>query len=570
MHYLALACDYDGTLARDGEVSQRTITALEHVVASGRKLLLVTGRLLQDLQSVFPRLDLFACVVAENGAVLYQPASSAVKVLGEAPPESFIQALHDRGVAPLTTGQVIVATWHPHETTVLEVIRELGLERQVIFNKGAVMVLPTGVNKGTGLAAALRELSWSSHNLVGIGDAENDHSFLGMCECSVAVANALPSLKEQVDYTTHGDHGDGVIELIEQLLTDDLQEIEQRTSRHTLLLGTQEHDEPVLLKARRTRMLIAGPSGSGKSTLTTGLLEQLAAQAYQFCLIDPEGDFETMEGAITLGDPRKEPSVSEIIQVLQRPEQSAIVNLLGSPLADRPAVFRTLLPPLQDLQMRLGHPHWLIMDEAHHMFPPEWDASALERAQELFNLLFITAHPEHMSRQILSLIDVVIVVGDDPLAVLRAFSEAIGQQPPEMASSALESGEMVAWFRHAEQSPIRMRPTSSRQEHHRHRRKYAEGSLGEDISFYFRGPEGKLHLRAQNLLIFSQLAQGVDDATWLFHLRRGEYSRWFREVIKDEGLAKEAESIERDERLSPQESRARIQSAIEQRYTLSI
>jgi hydroxymethylpyrimidine pyrophosphatase-like HAD family hydrolase len=239
MRYLALACDYDGTLARDGKVSQQTIAALERVVASGRKLLLVTGRLLEDLQSVFSRLDLFAYVVAENGAVLSQPSSSTVKLLGDAPSERFIQALHEHGV-PLATGRVIVSTWQPHETAVLEVIRELGLERQIIFNKGAVMVLPTGVNKGTGMVAALHELMFSPHNVVGIGDAENDHSFLTMCECSVAVANALPAVKEQADHTTKADHGDGVIELTEQLIADDLKAIDQRTNRHTLQLGTQE------------------------------------------------------------------------------------------------------------------------------------------------------------------------------------------------------------------------------------------------------------------------------------------------------------------------------------------
>src|SRR5947209_4245802 len=223
MHYLALACDYDGTLASDGKVSPQTITALEQVVASGRKLLLVTGRILQDLQQAFARLDLFAYVVAENGAVLYQPSSSTETLLGEAPPEKFIQALHAHNVEPLVPGRVIVATLHPHETTVLEVIREMGLERQMIFNKGAVMILPTGVNKGTGLAAALNELKISPHNVVAIGDAENDHSFLTMCGCSVAVSNALPSLKEQANYTTKADHGDGVIELIEQLLANDLQ-----------------------------------------------------------------------------------------------------------------------------------------------------------------------------------------------------------------------------------------------------------------------------------------------------------------------------------------------------------
>ena len=234
MHYLALACDYDGTLARDGVVSPQTIDALERVGTSGRKLILITGRLLEDLQMAFPRLDLFTYVVAENGALLYNPADLTEKLLGEAPPRQFIQALQERGVTPLVTGRVIVASLHPHEKTIVDVIAKLGLELQVIFNKGAVMVLPTGVNKATGLIAALQELKLSAHNVVGIGDAENDLSFLSLCECSVAVANAIPLLKEQADYTMKAENGDGVIELIEQLLVDDLKTLDQRAGRrHT-------------------------------------------------------------------------------------------------------------------------------------------------------------------------------------------------------------------------------------------------------------------------------------------------------------------------------------------------
>ena len=234
MHYLALACDYDGTLARDGVVSPQTIDALEHVRASGRKLILITGRLLEDLQMAFPRLDLFTYVVAENGALLYNPADLTEKLLGEAPPRQFIQALRERDVTPLVTGRVIVASLHPHEKTIIDVIAKLGLELQVIFNKGAVMVLPTGMNKATGLIAALQELKLSAHNVVGIGDAENDLSFLSLCECSVAVANAIPLLKEQADYTMKAENGDGVIELIEQLLVDDLKTLDQRAGRrHT-------------------------------------------------------------------------------------------------------------------------------------------------------------------------------------------------------------------------------------------------------------------------------------------------------------------------------------------------
>jgi HAD superfamily hydrolase (TIGR01484 family) len=221
MRYDAFATDYDGTLATEGRVDEATLEALERLRNSGRRLILVTGREMDDLLQVFPRIDLFERVVAENGALLYRPATRETKRLAEAPPEHFAKTLRDRGVAPLSVGEVVVATWTPHEKTVLDVIRELGLELQVIFNKGAVMVLPSGVNKATGLTAALQELGLSPQNAVGVGDAENDHAFLSLCECSVAVANALPVLKEQADWVTEGSRGAGVTELIDRLLATD-------------------------------------------------------------------------------------------------------------------------------------------------------------------------------------------------------------------------------------------------------------------------------------------------------------------------------------------------------------
>ncbi|MDO8945124.1 MAG: HAD-IIB family hydrolase, partial [Desulfobacterales bacterium] len=191
MRYLVLATDYDGTLAHHGLVSEPTLAALERLKHSGRKLILVTGRELEDLLRVFPQAGLFDRIVAENGALLYRPATGEEKTLGEPPPPAFVRRLRELGVGPLSTGRVIVATWTPFETAVLETIRELGLELQVIFNKGAVMVLPSGVNKATGLAAALKELALSPAVVVGIGDAENDHAFLQLCACAVAVENAL-------------------------------------------------------------------------------------------------------------------------------------------------------------------------------------------------------------------------------------------------------------------------------------------------------------------------------------------------------------------------------------------
>src|SRR5918998_1978953 len=109
MRYRALACDYDGTLAADGRVAPETVAALERLRASGRQLLLVTGRELDDLLAAFPQVSLCDGVVAENGALLYRPARQETTVLSAPPPEAFVHTLRARGVAPLSTGQVIVA-----------------------------------------------------------------------------------------------------------------------------------------------------------------------------------------------------------------------------------------------------------------------------------------------------------------------------------------------------------------------------------------------------------------------------------------------------------------------------
>jgi len=220
MRYQVLATDYDGTLAHHERVDAATLAALDRFRQSGRQLILVSGRELPDLQRVFSRFDLFDWAVLENGAILYQPSTETVRLLAEPPPPHFAAELRRRGVDRLSCGHVIVATWEPHQDTVFHTIHDLGLELQVIFNKGAVMVLPSGVNKATGLRAALNELGVPPERTVGVGDAENDHALLRTCGCSAAVANALPAVKEIADIVLAKDHGAGVAELIEWLLAD--------------------------------------------------------------------------------------------------------------------------------------------------------------------------------------------------------------------------------------------------------------------------------------------------------------------------------------------------------------
>ncbi len=427
MRYLAFATDFDNTLASEGRVGASARAALGRLRASGRRAILVTGRRLEDLLRVCECADLFDYVVAENGALLYEPKSREIELLGEPPPGTFVEVLRRRGVQPLEVGKVIVATHAPHQAAVLETIRSLGLELQVIFNLNAVMVLPAGVNKGAGTKLALRKLGMSPHEAVAVGDAENDHSLLQLAECPVAVANAVASIKEIAAYVTRAAAGEGVAELIGELVAHDLEHAEARLERHHVALGTRTDGTTVWLPPYGRNVLVAGASGSGKSTLATGLIERLAEQHYQVCVIDPEGDYVNLSTLVTIGDPHHAPGVDEVTAVLRDPYVHANASLTGIPLADRPAYFAQLAAHLQAMRVRTGRPHWLVVDEAHHLLPGHWGHSP----QRLSECVFVTVHPDRLAPGVLAGIDVLIVVGASPNRALREFAAASGRAPAE-------------------------------------------------------------------------------------------------------------------------------------------
>jgi hydroxymethylpyrimidine pyrophosphatase-like HAD family hydrolase len=230
MRYVTLATDYDGTLATRGRVGAATARALEHFVARGGRIVLVTGRQVDDAKQAFVHLDLFERVVAENGAVLYQPARKELRRLGNRPPEAFVDALRRQGVEPISVGEVIVATREPYGDIVLETIRQSGLDLHVETNRSAVMILPAGTTKGTGLAAALEDMQLSPGGVVGVGDAENDLAMLSVCGFAVSVANGLESVKRRSDWVTPSPEGAGVVELIERMVADDLPPLAPRAA----------------------------------------------------------------------------------------------------------------------------------------------------------------------------------------------------------------------------------------------------------------------------------------------------------------------------------------------------
>jgi hydroxymethylpyrimidine pyrophosphatase-like HAD family hydrolase len=562
MRYQLLASDYDGTLADQGLVSPEIVGKLRMLQATGRKLALVTGREMQDLVLAFPDYKVFDYIVAENGAAIYTASTGEEKLLGQPPGAEFIKDLQRKGVHPFSIGKVIVATWVPHEQAVLEVIKASGGEYQVIFNKGAVMILPPGINKATGLQALLRQIQLSPHNTVGIGDAENDSSLLQAVEAAVAVGNALPALKAIADWVTPEGHGAGVTQLINALIDTDLATLDERLIRHWLDLGTLPDGGRFCISPWRSGILVAGVTGGGKTTFTISIVESLIRKEYQFCLIDPEGDYLDLPGATVIGSEVSLPPMEEIGQLLKDPQQNLVICTLSIPLHDRPEFFFRLLDVLAELRRVYSRPHWLIMDEAHHLVPAPPGIAVDHFPPDFNNFIVISTSPHALHATALSKIGMIISIGDNPAYPFEQFGKILQCEVPDHIPPLAE-GEICVWERNSSSPPFVVRYNQPHQLLRRHKKKYAQGDMGEN-SFIFTGEERRLHLVANNLLLFQHIAEGLDIDTWLYHLRRKDFTNWFRKTIHDEDLAKVAEEAEK---MDAAASRRHILDYIKQKYT---
>ncbi|OHV86796.1 hypothetical protein ORS3428_22360 [Mesorhizobium sp. ORS 3428] len=160
----------------------------------------------------------------------------------------------------------------------------------------------------------------------------------------------------------------------------------------------------------------------------------------------------------------------------------------------------------------------------------------------------------------------VIALGSKSKKVIETFCQETGAKAPKHIS-APKGKRILVWRPGSGKQAVTVKAIEPRQSLKRHSRKYAEGELDASGSFYFRGPDNAMNLRAHNLIIFAQMAEGIDDLTWEYHLRAGDYSKWFRDQIKDKDLAQETATAEKDKSLSAQESRKRVLDAVRRRYT---
>lgn len=399
MRYVALAAGFDGTLARDGRCDERCIDMLRALSATGRKLILVTGRELRELLEIFPEARIFDYVVAENGAVMHRSATRESEILAQAPPEILLQELRRRHVTPLTVGSSIVRTTRANEAEISDALRKLQLDFQLVTNPGALMMLPAGVNKASGVWAALRELGVSRHNLVAIGDGENDLALFEFAHYAVAVQNADALVKRVADRTTQGAYCDGFLELARELIATDMA---GAFPRQRIVLGLGENDSAISIMPCQDSVLVHGQAGSGKIALCNRLLEQFLARSYQCCIIGAEvAGLRVPAGVECFGDAHEVPRLTDILAALDQPTASVAINLAALAVETRPIFADALLVQLQALHDRLGRPHLVLVHQAECFLAGNAATAASARLSEV-TMIYASAQPERLPAALLN------------------------------------------------------------------------------------------------------------------------------------------------------------------------
>lgn len=581
MYLQVLALDLDGTLAQNDQVAPETWAALSEAKAAGIALLLVTGRRLEALEGIGPFEDFFEAIVAENGGLIFLPKSKIILHPFGTLPSQLLTDLAQLSI-PLEVGKVIAATWVPHDKKVADLLVTQQYSATLEYNKGAVMILPPGATKGTGLLVALRELGYSNHNVIACGDGENDLSFFEQAEVGVAVNNATPELKAISDIVLSASNGKGVQSLIHDLLNEQLP-ISGCNRLHQLTIGKTQEAVPFCinpLSLTKENLVIAGSSGSGKSWLSGLIAEKLLEREYQLCLIDPEGDYAGIRAfphtLLLGGENDQPPSVEQVTTLIEYTDLSLILDLSLYTMQEKTTYLESLLRGLKSLRSRRGKPHWILIDEAHYFFSEENTSLNTLLADEMQEggIGIISYRPSQLAPAILNAVHNWIFTRFAELEELSFLSSTVNNIcTPETLQqvSALPRGKALVCF-HADaptvNSPtlIEYKISKRTTPHIRHLHKYLRASLPSEKQFYFHitevydGPE-----TAGSLWEFLEAMHKLPTRTLEYHLGNSHFEQWLSKVLHDKELAQQMRKIAR-RKLKGESLRKDLISVTRKRY----
>jgi hydroxymethylpyrimidine pyrophosphatase-like HAD family hydrolase len=572
--FCTLALDYDGTIARDGQLDPDVKVAIQQARARGITVVVVTGRILADLKRVAGDLNFVDGVVAENGAVLALPAQE-LRSIGQPPPTVFPEELRRRGVE-FSEGQCLIEAAATAAPDILAAIRELELPLVLLFNRGRLMVLPQGVSKSIGLGEMLTMLRLSTHNALAIGDAENDHDLLMTCEFGVAVSWGSKALQARADDVLAGESPSAVAPYIRKIIGE-MRLPPGRMDRRRLLLGTGQDGFPVMLSIRGRNLLIAGDPRSGKSWVTGLLCEQLILQGYSLCVIDAEGDYRTLEslpGVVVFGGDTPPPELPDVARVLRHPHMSVVVDLSHVAYKDKIQYMNALLPMLASLRRTTGLPHRIVVDEAHY-FLHEPNVRELVDF-DLGAYMLVTYRLSDLHPDIRKAIEGIIVKRTTNAHEVQTLLTMAGNNHVETEWKASLAGlgvneavllpSVEQWGTSLRRFELSARSTI----HVRHKAKYVDLQLIEGQAFVFTDNGTPVGAPARTLNEFVSSLRTLPLSVLDGHARRSDFSQWIAGVFHDHVLASDVRKVEQRYRLGHRRDLYNaLAESIRERYELS-
>lgn len=552
MFFKALACDFDGTLAFEDRIGPSVRAALERAREVGLRLLLVTGRTFFELTRVCDCLELFDGVVAENGAVLYYPGSAMIRDQGPPVPARLLGELERRGIY-YQVGRVIVGTGRADEAGVREALRAAGVTRDLIPNRAALMLLPSGVSKGSGVQQVLRFLELSPHDVLALGDAENDLALFDACGFSACPGNSIAAVRERVDWVMPGGAGADVGAAIVGPVLEDRLAV-KLSPRHRIALGWgATTSEPITIPARRINVLVNGDPHSGKSWLAGALVERLVGARYAVCVIDPEGDYRVLSRlpGVAWTEVFEAADADRALERIQHdPVASAVLDLSTLPHAEKVLLIERTLRRLREIRRRVGRPHWTLVDEAHYLLHDGGIASDALGLEDR-GFCFVTYRPRWLRAAVIDAVDVFVLARTtvaEELGFLRSVLPVLdGSEAVPAALPRLPRGEFVIVQRDpgGRATAVTFVAAPRQTVHVRHLTKYVDSHVPPGREFLFREAGGRVLGSANSLQAFRRVVATAPEELLAHHAERGDFSRWVRDVFADTELARQLGKAER-------------------------
>jgi hydroxymethylpyrimidine pyrophosphatase-like HAD family hydrolase len=549
MKLAVIALDYDGTISMGDVLEPAVRTAIAAARASGIVVLLVTGRILDELRRVAGDLHFVDGVIAENGAVLHFPDSGYTSTLAPVVPAAFIEELERRGI-PFRAGQCLVDANAGDAVRLLDVIRSLELPLVLAFNKSRVMALPQGVSKATGLHAVLNTLRLSARNTLAVGDAENDHELLRLAEVGVAVDWGSPALRAAADIGLAGSGPAAVADYIGTLASTGCLPAPTR-ARRRLRLGFTDDGQEFSLAVRGRNVLVAGDANSGKSWVAGLLCEQLIMHGYSVCVLDPEGDYRSLEGlqgVTVFGGEDPPPTPKDLLKALRYPDRSVVVDLSHRPQDEKIEYIRAALSTLNTIRRRTGLPHRIVVDEAHYFLHDDDVDQLLDLERSGYT--FVTYRASHLPRALLAATEVMLVTRESDsteVDALRQWCQTCQVDAERWSMlGRVKSGQAVALpLTEETRGELRLFTMGPRLTPHvRHREKYIDVPVSEHRAFVFSS-DGRSHvMQARTLRQFVSQVQATAPSSLAGYLSRGDFSRWLGEIFGDYALATDIRRFE--------------------------